>query len=591
MKHKFSTAVNALSFVLKIFIKNAPFKLLSESLLAALKNILVVLNAVWLLEYLTDLIYQGRSFERTFDILILVCTINAAASIVQNWYTYCVKPKSDLKIKRNLETSLMTHAEKLPLYYYENSDFYTTVQQAKDCITGTIFTVYNEFIQIFANIAAAISAVIVVVKINPLLLIFIIFTVPMIMISLHYGQMFSEKRMKLAFWERKKQYARQAWLSKETVREFKTTNAFRIVDKYYEDACDAEIAINTSIGKNLFIWDCLGRGFSISFIWIICYLYGICSYTFSDDFSLSSFSVMFVAIMNMISKIRKIYKSYERVCGCRVQLDALKKFWECVPENTVAEGLSPALFKSLEFRNVWFAYDKEHWVLKNVSFKIEAGKKTAVLGYNGAGKSTLLKLILRFYDVQKGEILYNGININKYRLDEYRKIFSAAFQDSQMFSLTLEENILINGGTSIAGKEMDNALKNINMGELTGSAKKILGREYDKDGLVLSGGQRQKIAITRMAFDAFDIALLDEPSSALDPVSGKQMLDTVLKIVENKTMLMVSHDMSVTKKVDYILFFESGELVEQGTHSQLMENDKKYASFFRYQSEVYQKMD
>lgn len=363
MRDKLLSAITSVLYVFRIFIKKAPLKILMECLLSTIKNMLIVVNSVWLLNRLAGMIFEAASFSNTLNMLVIVVGINISASFVQYFYDYYLKPQSDLKMRKYLDTSLMEHAEKLPLCYYENSDFYTVIKQAQKAVSETIFSAYSDIIQMIGNITALISAVVVVITINPGLLVFVMLTVPMIIVGKKNGRILSEKKMVLAFGERKKQYAWEVWMSKDMARNFKITNAWKIADKHYEEGYEASIKVHDSYWKRLFGWDVLGRGFSITFIMIICYIYGILASVYTTDFSVSGFSVMFVAVMNMISRVRKIYKSYENFCGYGVQLNALKDFMELEPEETKKNGLMPEPFKSLEFCHVWFSYDGVHWVL------------------------------------------------------------------------------------------------------------------------------------------------------------------------------------------------------------------------------------
>lgn len=211
------------------------------------------------------------------------------------------------------------------------------------------------------------------------------------------------------------------------------------------------------------------------------------------------------------------------------------------------------------------------------------------MGYNGAGKSTLIKLILGFYPVNRGEILYNGVNMNLYQISDYRKKFAAAFQDYKLFSCSLAENIIMEKCTAAQEKDVQNTLKQMDRKELAADTQRILGREYDTDGLVLSGGQQQWLAVARLHFNIFEIAVLDEPSAALDPISAKQMQDELFELVNNRTMLLISHDMSVTKCVDRILFLDTGRVAAHGTHEELMRQNKIYSEFYECQAKKYRR--
>lgn len=586
---KIKDASSTMLFVVKLYIKNAPFKLLWECVINATKNIMTVLTSVWLLEHLTKMILNDALFLETLLPLGVISALNLLIDLIQKYYTNCLKPQSDLKLKTHFEKILLDHAKSLPIQCYENSEFYTNVQQAQDGVSA-VFSVYDDFINVFAHAAAIISAVKVVVDIDPILLFFVVFTIPMIAINQRIGKVSASKKLDLKPFDRKKNYAKEVWLSKNFVREFKTSNAEKIPDKHYEDAYDGAMDLHSSYGKKLFKISMLGRCFSITSISILSYLYCIIKFTYSDTFDISAVSVIVVAIMNMISRIRKVYHSYGNICGHYVQLSALNIYLNYKLENENENGYVPGVFESLEFCNVWFSYDKKNWVLKDISFKINAGEKISFVGYNGAGKSTIIKLLLRFYDVDRGEILYNGVNIKEYRLKDYRKKFSAAFQDYQIFSVALAENILMGKYTLPRKAEVYGVLNDLNMKELVGNEMCILGREYDKNGLVLSGGQQQKIAVSRLKFTSFDIALLDEPSAALDPISSDNMLNSVIRLVENKTMIIVSHDMSFSKIADRIMFFENGELSGVGSHAELIDKNREYASFFKCQAESFNKI-
>lgn len=580
-------AVASLLFVARLFIRRKPFKLIMECVLSTANQILVVINSVWLLECLMDMIWARRTWSDTLKVLVFIVGINAAISIVQNFYNYCVRPQSDLEIKQYLEENLMEHAQALSLSHYEYSTFYTTVRQAQNAVSDTVFAAYSDLIQISGNVAALVSAATVAVAIHRGLLFFILFTIPMILISRKYGRMLSEKRMSLTFWERKKQYAKNAWMSKELARVFRITNAWCIADKHYEEEYQGSMETHRSYGRPLWGWNLLGTEASITLIMIACYFYGILASAYSGSFSVSGFPVMFVAVMNMVSRIRKLYRFYENFCGYGVQLKALQDFKELEPEEENPEGLMPEAFGALEFRHVWFAYNEEDWILKDVSFRVEAGEKISILGYNGAGKSTLIKLLLRFYPVNRGEILYNGLNIERYRLAEYRKIFSAVFQDYRLFSLSLAENICMQACPEEKEQAVRETLLKMGRGELAVDTGRILGKEYDEEGVVLSGGQQQWITIARLFFGCFDIAVLDEPSAALDPITASEMQKEMFRFVGDRTLLLVSHDMSVTKQVDRILFFDRGKLEAQGTHAELMQENRKYASFYECQALSY----
>ena len=273
-------------------------------------------------------------------------------------------------------------------------------------------------------------------------------------------------------------------------------------------------------------------------------------------------------------------------------VDNLRTFMEYkekLPENY--DGLEPeAEIKSIEFRNVSFSY-KEEQVIRNLSFEIRGGKTYALVGHNGAGKSTIIKLLLRLYDPTEGEIFLNGRNIKEYNLRKYRELFAAAFQDCQIFSLPVVENVLMRKVFEGDEEVVTEALKLAGVYEKVESLPKgiytILTKEFAEDGAVLSGGEYQKIVVARAFVKECPVKIFDEPSSALDPIAEYRLFDNILKSSRNKTMLFISHRLSSVQNADWVLMLEEGTIIEEGTHKMLMQNQGAYADMYKKQAVNY----
>jgi ATP-binding cassette subfamily B protein len=281
----------------------------------------------------------------------------------------------------------------------------------------------------------------------------------------------------------------------------------------------------------------------------------------------------------------KIVKSKEHA----LYADKLMAFLAYRPK-IIGGGAMPETFRSLEIRGLCFSYGKEE-ILSDVNLKIERGDKIALVGYNGAGKTTLIKLIMRLYDPTEGEILYNGRNIKEYDVEAYRKRIGAVFQDYKIFAATVAENVLADEYDESKRENVLSALsKSAFTDKLASMEKGIdteLTREFSKDGAELSGGEAQKIAIARVFARPCDILVMDEPSSALDPISEYELNRSILESAEDKTVIFISHRLSTTRHADRIYMFEKGKLTEQGSHDELMEMNGNYAYMFGLQAEKY----
>ena len=239
-----------------------------------------------------------------------------------------------------------------------------------------------------------------------------------------------------------------------------------------------------------------------------------------------------------------------------------------------------------------FAYDEnDKKALKNISLTIKPYEKVAFVGYNGAGKTTLTKLLMRLYDVSDGEILLNNVNIKDYKVKEYRNGFGAVFQDYQMFASSIGENVIMDEINQESKIQILNALHHSGFTDKLKSLEKgietSITREFDDAGVNLSGGEAQKVAIARVFAKPCSVIILDEPSSALDPISEYNLNQTMMEATKNKTVIFISHRLSSTRMADKIYMFEKGEIIERGSHQELMEYNGKYAQMFNLQAAKY----
>lgn len=263
-------------------------------------------------------------------------------------------------------------------------------------------------------------------------------------------------------------------------------------------------------------------------------------------------------------------------------------------EETIEDGGVPMddTVETLEFRNVSFTYPKaEKPVLKNVSFAVKKGEKISIVGLNGAGKSTLVKLICRMYKADSGEILVNGRNIYDYDYLSYMNVISAVFQDYKLFNFTIEENISCRE-SGADEKRVNYLIDEVGMREkidtLPEGIHSRFGKEYDEDGVELSGGQGQKIAIARALYKKASMVILDEPASALDPIAEAEIYEKFNSLVEDKTAIYISHRMSSSVFCDRILIIDGGTVSDFDTHENLMKKtDSLYYKLFTSQAENY----
>lgn len=268
-------------------------------------------------------------------------------------------------------------------------------------------------------------------------------------------------------------------------------------------------------------------------------------------------------------------------------LELPKKIHE-VTEPTIFTKIAPP---KIEFKNVSFRYADGPLVLKGISFAIEPGESVAFVGPNGAGKSTIVKLLCRFYDVTEGEILINSINIRELKLANWYQFLGTLFQDFVQYHFTARENIALGNPDKEDEKSIKEAAEKSGAAEFIEKLPKkydqVLGREFE-DGEELSIGQWQKLAIARAFYEEAPVLILDEPTSAIDAEAEYEIFNNLEKVYQNKTLILVSHRFSTVRNANKIFVVENGQIIERGTHEELLSQEGKYARMFTTQAKGYQ---
>lgn len=246
---------------------------------------------------------------------------------------------------------------------------------------------------------------------------------------------------------------------------------------------------------------------------------------------------------------------------------------------------------TIEFKKVSFKYPrKEEYALKNISIRITPGEKLSVVGLNGAGKTTFIKLLTGLYEPTKGVILLGGVDIREYRYEEYQKLLSVVFQDFKLLSFSIRDNLSISSGMTEEQirTSIDKAGFSQDLNKLLKGLDTSIYKNFDEEGIEFSGGQAQKLAIARALCKNSPIVILDEPTSALDPLAEYEVYHSFDMLVEGKTAIYISHRLSSTRFSDKIAVFKNGEILEYGTHEELLElKDSLYAAMFQTQAKYY----
>ena len=311
--------------------------------------------------------------------------------------------------------------------------------------------------------------------------------------------------------------------------------------------------------------------------------------------SLGNFSMYFTGITNFTTTLKRVMEDFAQLHLQLLYVNHFRNFLE-IQDESVPQTVTPIpVLKpyTIEFKDVSFKYpNSERYIFKSLSFKIKAGERLAIVGVNGAGKTTLVKLMTRLYEPTEGEILLDGINIKQFDRDAYFDLFSVVFQDIKVLAFTVAENVAIAKREILDRARVVECLNQAGLGEKIQSLAKGIDtpmlKGLEEDGIELSGGQNQKLALARALYKNGDIVILDEPTSALDPLAEFEIYQNFDQLIGHKTAVYISHRLSSTRFCDAIAFFENGEILEYGTHDELLAKNGRYAEMFRIQSQYYQ---
>jgi ATP-binding cassette subfamily B protein len=508
------------------------------------------------------------------------------------WFTNYIISVSAKNVLKKLNNRIFDKAITLDVECYENPEFYDKYQRATNVLAWSYFDFVCSSVASIISCVISLALVIGTVStINPVYLIFLLPVVFVFVIETMKSKLVYKRDIEMTTNNRIKAYIQRTVFLKDFSKDMRTSNIFAVLMQRFKAAIDGNVEILRKYGWKLFVYSTVSSLFS-EFIPIIgTYAYAAYQFVYTSALTVSGFSVVLSSINAVRESTMMIARNFDGLVSMALYFQNLREFFDYEPKVVSGDKI-PGELESLEFKDVSFRYPgAEKNALENISFTINKGETLALVGINGAGKSTLVKLLLRFYDVTDGEILYNGINIKEYDLNKYRNIFGAVFQDYRNFAISVYENVVCHECSDEEKRKAENALRRSGIWEkisaLPNGADTVLTREFDKNGIGLSGGENQKVSAARLFAKDFQFAVLDEPSSALDPIAEYKMYENLIQVTENKTVLYISHRLSSAVLSDRIIVIGNGRVLEQGSHDELMALGGKYNEMFTLQASSY----
>lgn len=551
--------------------------------------------SAFFMRYVINALQEGRAFSTLLTFIGICVAVFASKTLYTDFIVGKVIPIATTQVNKKLYQILFKKSRNVELECFENADFYDKYTLAmKNADTRLINTVEKIFGVVFGAIAS-VCAFIFMFQVDKLSVTFILLPIIGNFYFRRLNSHIDYKRNKdMAVHNRRIDYINRVMYLKEYAKEMRLTKVFQLLRHQYRDAITGLADVTKKYVWKSAALHWLYVMFTFTFIFEGLLIYGAFRTLVSQTISLAQLAVI---TSMMVSTTWILIGFTDSVTECfknGLFVEYLKTFLEYkekIPEDYDGADPGPTI-ESIEFRNVSFAY-KDIRVLENLNMKFEGKKTYALVGHNGAGKSTIIKLLLRFYDPTEGEIFLNGHNIKEYNLQKYRALFATAFQDNRMFSMSVADNVVLGENIPPEKKEevVTQALKLSGVYEKVMSLPKgidtTLTREFDDQGAVLSGGEFQKIVVSRAFARDCPVKVFDEPSSALDPIAEYMLFDNILKACRDNTLLFISHRLSSVQNADYVFLLEKGKVREEGTHRQLMEKNGAYADMYTKQAQNY----
>ncbi len=476
---------------------------------------------------------------------------------------------------------------------FEKPDFYDKYTRAlNECQQrGSTILYYSAYF--VASIAAMVTAVIIVAKVDPVLLAFI---VPMVAISLYFGRKCGNLYYELDFSNtrdgRTAAYAKRVFYEKKYAGELRLFGIGRLLLARHEEACGKMQERTREIRRKVSVLEVAKWSLFTLFSAVLPYLYIVLALQ-DKDVSTAAYVAMIPALGTLSWRTSDVVELMVSLAKESAFVSNLRDFLSIAPKSESASLKKAESLSDIEIKNMGFTYEgAEKPTLHDVNMTVRRGEKIAIVGHNGAGKTTLVKLIMGLYSATEGEIRVSGENVNDYEPASYHSRFGTVFQDLQIFALPLAHNVLMHKPRNEEERRLaEDSLRKAQFGDKLDSLEKgidtMVTKEFDEKGMGLSGGEAQKAAIARMFMRDMSVAILDEPSSALDPIAEYRLNKSMLENAENQAVILISHRLSTTKDADRIILLENGSIAESGTHSELLAKGGTYAKMWNVQAEKY----
>ncbi|BDC01188.1 ABC transporter ATP-binding protein [Clostridium perfringens] len=536
--------------------------------------------------------------QRRVEIILMTLVGFFLLSSVMNYsiaWLRCVYSPRVTKIRCDYMTMISEKIMKMDFKNTEDPEVLNKIKSVMNAVMSNntgVEGVYHTILGLFGKLTAFVGYISIVLFLSPWILLFLIINV-----LISYALTMRVKKYEYSQKEKAADKDRRTFYVFDTMYDFAYGKDIRIYDlkNILIDKFKKFRGERIDISR-----DVQGKQLNVKIVDVVllvireCVVYGYLIYNvLFTGMGIGDFTMYFSTINGFGDWMKGILDDLAYIKAQNMYLDDMREFLEIKSEDKEKTRDIPIDSSyEIEFKNVSFKYPKtDKYIYKNLSLKIKKGQRLAIVGINGAGKTTFVKLLCRLYEPTSGEILINGINIQSFSKEEYYKILSVVFQDIKTFAFTVAENVSLENLEDVDREKVLQCIEKAGVGDKINSLQKgidtSLLKILDGEGVELSGGENQKLALARALYKNGKIVILDEPTSALDAVAEYNIYKGFDELIGDKTAIYISHRLASTKFCDVIAFFENGEIVEYGTHEELLKKNGKYSDMFNIQAQYY----
>ncbi|MBR6302808.1 MAG: ABC transporter ATP-binding protein [Lachnospiraceae bacterium] len=573
-------------YMLGLIFKASPSLVLCQAADAVRGQLSIFFEHTVLIGYVLEAAEFGYPFKHVAGIILLLAALITIGMVFTVYQADYVGPKESPKVRQKIKMMLYEKARDMDLECYDDPEFYNSQVLAISQIDTQIERVIKFLIDTLSGLAAFVTTAIYFIYKDKTA---ILFAVGAFVLSMIFEQLYNKQNY-LAKIEsipntRKRDYVKRVYYLNDYAKEIRLNPGVSdILNDGFEKANDEVYKIEKKYALKKWFFGFMRRYVSNSFFADVLFIgYLVYQAAVLHSISFSTVAILYGSFGRLKNSMRVFSETYPFACETSLYVSKIREFLNYKPKIVSNENLDVAKnAKEIELENVSFAYGKsEDMIIKDMDLHIKPGEKIALVGYNGAGKTTLVKLMMRLYDTKGGSIKADGRDIKDYDTKKYRDSIGTVFQDFQIFAGTVKENVVLDVADDINESGIKKALEESGLLErierFDEGLNTELTTEFSDKGVNLSGGESQKLAISRVFYKDAGLMILDEPSSALDPIAEYQLNHAMLEATGDKTVIFISHRLSTTRIADRIIMIENGKIVEQGTHEELLSMNGKYA--------------